>query len=209
MKTYHKIHTVFKRDQKNMRHIMYGDWSRPEFSYLRDNDWSWTEKVDGTNIRVMWDGEHVTFGGKTDNANLPAPLVERLRERFDGRENDFLRQFEGATEVCLYGEGYGPKIQKGGKYRDDQDFVLFDVNVHGWWLERSDMLDVASAFSLDAVPVVGEGSLLDAVRFVERGFTSTWGDFQAEGLVCRPLVGLKARNGSRIITKIKCRDLAG
>lgn len=27
-----------------------------EFDYLKDNTWIFTEKVDGTNIRIMWDG---------------------------------------------------------------------------------------------------------------------------------------------------------
>lgn len=38
------------------------------------------------------------------------------------------------------------------------------------------------------------------------GFKSTWGDFQAEGIVARPSVELKNRAGERIITKIKCKD---
>ena len=37
---------------------------------------------------------------------------------------------------------------------------------------------------------------------------STWGDFEAEGIVARPKTELMARNGSRLITKIKCRDFA-
>jgi hypothetical protein len=40
------------------------------------------------------------------------------------------------------------------------------------------------------------------------GFTSTWGDFQAEGIVARPAVEMKTRSGHRIITKVKCKDFA-
>ncbi|MCP4215045.1 MAG: RNA ligase family protein, partial [bacterium] len=73
MKQYHKIQTVFKRDPEN-RHktLLEGEFSIPEFEYLQDNDWIFTEKVDGTNIRVMFDGEKITFGGKTERAQIPA-----------------------------------------------------------------------------------------------------------------------------------------
>lgn len=56
MKEYHKIQTCFKRDEKTKR-IIEGDWTLPEFEYLKDCQWVFTEKVDGTNIRVMWNGQ--------------------------------------------------------------------------------------------------------------------------------------------------------
>ena len=57
---YPKIQTLFKRDDRNV--IIEGDWSVPEFAYLADKPWRWTEKVDGTNIRLHWDGRKVTSG---------------------------------------------------------------------------------------------------------------------------------------------------
>lgn len=44
------------------------------------------------------------------------------------------------------------------------------------------------------------------VAFDRKGFNSIWGDFIAEGIVARPAVELKTRNGHRIITKIKHKD---
>ena len=32
--------------------IIMGDWSRPEFELLKDLRWEWTEKVNGTNVRL-------------------------------------------------------------------------------------------------------------------------------------------------------------
>lgn len=128
MKEYHKIQTIFKRNPlTNYKTLLEGDYSIPEFDYLKDNTWVFTEKVDGTNIRVMWDGKAITFGGKSDNAQIPVFLINKLRERFYPKQ--FAEKFGvETTEVCLYGEGYGAKIQKGGgNYRQDQDFVLFDV----------------------------------------------------------------------------------
>lgn len=205
MKEYHKIQTLFKRDMASKhKNLIEGEWTLPEFAYLANNEWVFTEKVDGTNIRVMVDSG-VTFGGKTDNAQIPAKLVERLNERFLPQSDLLAEMFvDGA---CLYGEGYGTKIQKGGgNYRADQDFVLFDVKVGEWWLQREDVEEIAAKLGLDIVPIIGTGTLNEAVEWAKRGIGSTWGDFQAEGIVARPATELKTRSGHRIITKIKCRD---
>lgn len=206
MKEYHKIQTVWHRDPAtNHKTLLEGQWSEPEFEYLAGNGWMFTEKVDGTNIRVMIADGRIRFGGKTDNASLPAPLVERLGQRFHTQHDRLLEVFPDGA--CLYGEGYGARIQKGGgNYRPDQDFVLFDVLVGEFWLSRENTQDVANKLGLDVVPMIGVGTLHSMIRIVRDGFNSQWGDFRAEGIVARPHVELKGRQGHRIITKIKHRD---
>lgn len=206
MNEYHKINTVFKRDRATNK-IIEGDYSCQEFEYLAGNLWSWSEKVDGTNIRVMLNDGSVTFGGKTDSAQIPAQLVTRLNERFLPMAAKMQEVF--GCDACLYGEGYGAKIQNGGNYRADQDFVLFDVKVGDFWLQRADVEDVAGKLGIDVVPIIGDGTLHDAISAAKSGIVSTWGEFQAEGIVARPKTELNTRNGHRIITKIKCRDFKG
>ena len=205
--TYHKIQTVFKRDpETKFKTLLEGDFSLPEFSYLQENQWVFTEKVDGTNIRIMQNVGKITFGGKTDLAQIPARLVERLNDTFLPLAKIFTEVFEGA-DVCLYGEGYGAKIQKGGgNYRHDQDFVLFDVRIGDWWLQRKDVEDVGQKLGVDIVPIIGGGTLHDMVKMAKQGIISQWGNFKAEGIVARPSTELVARNGGRLITKIKTRD---
>ena len=206
MKEYPKIDTLFKRDMSSKRKpIVPGAWSQDVFEYLAGNQWQFTEKVDGTNIRAAVTPYGVQFGGKTDAAQIPALLVAKLRERFDPQADRLREMFPDGG--CLYGEGYGAKIQGGGgNYRPDQDFVLFDVKVGEWWLKRPDVEDVAAKLGLDVVPIIGTGTLYDAVTMAQRGFNSRWGSFVAEGIVARPAVELRTRNGERIITKIKHRD---
>lgn len=202
MNEYHKIQTIFKREQQKPCRIIEGQFSRPEFEYLYNSPWEFTEKVDGTNIRVIWDGEKVRFGGKTDNAQIPAPLFARLTDLFP---SDKFAIFDGPA--CLYGEGYGGSIQKAGKtFGPNQDFVLFDVLVGRWWLERQNIEDVASKMGIKVVPVVGIGTLGQAVELVRVGMKSQWGDFTAEGIVARPMTTLFNRFGERVITKIKHCD---
>ncbi len=211
MKTYHKIQTVFHRDpDNNFRTLLEGQFALPEFEYLKDNEWVFTEKVDGTNIRIMY-GDGIKYGGKTDNAQLHNDLIQRLHDIFDCQLDRFKEQFpnptDSPTEVCFYGEGYGAGIQKGGgNYQEHKDFVLFDVKIGGWWLQRADVDDIAIKFGLKIVPIIGKGTLDNMVEMVRKGFNSQWGNFEAEGIVARPKTELFTRNGKRIITKIKQKD---
>lgn len=207
MNKYHKIQTVFLRDpETKFKTLLDGVYSKPEFEFLKDNEWIWTEKVDGTNIRVMYDGEeNISFGGKTDNAQIPAFLLNELNQMFLSKLDVFKSIFD--CPICLYGEGYGARIQKGGgNYCSNQSFVLFDVRVGKWWLNRSDIEDIANKLSIDCVPIIGNGTLPEMVEFVKKGFNSQWGDFLAEGIVARPSTELLTRGGQRIITKIKHKD---
>ena len=208
-KEYPKIQTIFKRDMSNKGRIIEGVYSLPEFDYLKENEWVWTEKVDGTNIRIDWARSMGRkFDGKTDNAQIPAFLYRRLEELFPPEKLDAAIKTEDADFLTLYGEGYGAKIQKGGgNYKHDGvDFVLFDVMVDGWWLKRPDIVKVALALKIRVVPIMGIGTLSQAVDMARNGIDSVWGNFQAEGLVMKPSVELQTRAGHRIITKIKHKD---
>lgn len=210
MTTYQKIPGPFKRDPVTNK--LTGEWSSPELEYLKDAEWIYTEKIDGTNVRVIWDGYRVTFGGRTDNAQLPMPLYTWLNEKFGGPEKEQLfEQKFASTPAVLYGEGYGPKIQGGGKYRPDISTVFYDVRVGDWWLDRRNIEDVCAYFGLDVVPVILRCSLIDAIHHVTEGRLSEshWGAFVPEGLVGVTTVGLLARNGERVMVKLKGRDLTG
>lgn len=208
MVEYHKIQTVFKRDPATKhRTLLEGEYSLPEFEYLKNNIWTLTEKVDGTNIRVNYDPDYgVTFGGRTERAQIPATLVTRLQELFP--MGKLISAFD--CSVTLYGEGFGPKIQNGGgNYGENQDFVLFDVMINGIWLERNNVEDIADKLGIQVVPVCAYDTLLEMVEAIKAGgafITSRWGDFQLEGYVARPETEMLTRTGKRIITKIKCRD---
>lgn len=216
MTEYHKIQSVFMRDQRGR--IIDGQYTCPEFAYLADLRWVFTEKVDGTNIRLSYDGspafagnEHAYIAGRTDNAQLPPHLLARLVDLM--RTMPLAAVFgDSPTDVVLYGEGYGAKIQKGGgNYLPDRcDFVLFDVKVGTWWLTRDNVADVAGRLGIEAVPVLGTGTLADAVDLCRKGFPSQrWpGVTLAEGIVARPEVELFTRRGDRIITKVKAKDFA-
>ena len=209
MQLYHKIETLFKRDMEGTKKLIEGEFRNECMEYLKDNQWAFTEKVDGTNIRVYWDGHKVTFGGRTDNAQLPGGVVSKLQELFlsNATEELFEEKF-GEEDVTFFGEGYGGKIQKGSAYKKEQDFILFDIMIGKTFLKREDIEEIAKSFNLDIVPIVVKGTIKEAIDFIKTNPNSAITEEikVMEGLVGVPLARLTDFRGNRIIVKIKYKD---
>jgi ATP-dependent RNA circularization protein (DNA/RNA ligase family) len=209
MNPYHKINSIFKRDEKTNRFIE-NEWSRPEFEYLKKNAWIGEEKIDGTNIRVQILRDKIILKGRSDNAHLPTGLIDRLLELFTIEKVERVFEYVGTSEICLYGEGVGSKIQKGRIYvpHDDAfDFILFDVMIDGMWLTRASVEDIARGLGIRWSIPVFRGTLADAIERIKQGIRSEYDESKlSEGLVLRPEVDILCRNGERVITKIKHCD---
>lgn len=208
MTQYHKIENLFERDMEGTKKLIEGKFRNECVEFLADCKWIFTEKVDGTNVRVIWDGHNVLFKGRTDNAQLPTPLPKRLREIFEGNASEELfEQKFGEKQVVFYGEGYGGKIQAGSLYKESEDFILFDVRVGDIWLKREDVEEIAKSFRLDVVPVILVGTIQEAVDYVKtRPISPVGGKKESEGLIGIPAVRLNDPLGNRIIVKIKVCD---
>lgn len=205
MSEYHKIETLYERDDKTFK-VKTGAFKNQTYSLLKS--WRWTEKVDGTNIRCIWRAGKLTFGGRTDNSQIHADLIIWLYSHVS--EEKLAEIFPG-TDAVIYGEGYGPGIQKGGEdYCRRKKLIVFDVLVGGkWWLSHEDVCDVASKIDLNVVPDFGEMTIEDAAEIVRSGFKSRCAinpDKDAEGLVGRPLEALFDKKGARLIVKLKTKD---
>lgn len=201
---YHKIQSVFKRNERGR--FIETAYSQDEFEYLRTNLWRWTEKIDGTNIRLHWNGQCVTVGGRTNNAQIPADLLAAI-----GRlPNKFPEVFADCPEATVFGEGYGGKIQSGGHYRPDPAFIVFDVKIGDFWLRPPDVQKVANDLGLEVVPTQGLWTLDRAVEIVKNKAIDSLmpGGARIEGIVGVPIVPLFTRSGHRVITKLKLKDWA-
>lgn len=213
---YPKIDTLFERgDDFSVTSTL----RRPEFGEIRS--WLLTEKVDGTNIRLDFRREGARIDGRTDKAQLPQDLLRRLAEvvsRIQPEVDKILDEYD-ITSYTLYGEGYGPGIQKGGgRYRADKDFVLFDVLVNDkTWLGFHDVDRAGVRLSVPVVPVYGvaEAANLWEVADWLRGdeFESIVAKVNTgekrvpiEGVVARTATSLYDGRGRRIIWKLKGSD---
>lgn len=213
---YPKINTLFKRDQNNI--IIRTEYSKDEFKYLENVPFECTEKIDGMNIRIEItndpeDGLDIKFRGRTDAANIPPNMLNVLKEIFTTQNvmDSIVVDPYKTLEATVFGEGYGNKIQKvGNRYlKDDNAFILFDVIINGTWLSRESCECIANKLGCDIVPLIDYFTIPEACAYVRDGFTSLISQddtLKAEGLVLKTPYGLKFKDGSRIILKIKTCD---
>lgn len=208
MSEYHKIETLYERDDQTHRLREPLVLKNRVYGLLKS--WRWTEKIDGTNIRCIWRDGRVAFAGKTDRAQLHAELVDWLRLNVTA---DKMQDVFPGGKVVIYGEGYGAGIQKGGGYSSTKQLIVFDVAVfsedgHCWWLSDENVSDVCFKLGLNTVPNFGDMTLETATVFVRQGFVSRLGGgtMQAEGIVGRPLEALFDKKGHRLIVKLKTKD---
>jgi ATP-dependent RNA circularization protein (DNA/RNA ligase family) len=222
---YPKIHSLWKRQgwyldegkknnpdyQSGRQSFIVGDYAVPEFANVKY--WLVQEKIDGTNVRIIYDGKTVTFKGRRDDSDLPKDLfsylnavftVDKLRHVFSHRE------IKDGSKLQLFGEGYGGNIQKAGpNYRPDIGFILFDVHQNYWWFQR-DVKKAACSLGIYYAPIIGVMSEQEVVDYVKSKPLSLCSQNPQvmEGVVCRPNSSLMRilENGEPLMMKLKCRE---
>ena len=206
MKEYQKINNIFKFDEKYRTIIGMAD----TYQALKNIEWIGTEKVDGTNIRIYWDGHEIQIAGRTDKSQIPEHLMNYLSNLFLTQEMEYVfEQMFGEKETYLFGEGYGFKIQANGdEYFEDRKsvgFILFNANIDGFDLSRDNVNDIAEKLGLKSVPVVFKGNLNEAIEFVKKHPVSTlgYGNHEMEGLVLQPIIQLY--DPKHKLIKCKCK----
>src|ERR1035441_10193144 len=119
---YHKIQGVYKRDGKG--NFIIGNYSLDVFRYLAHLPWRWTEKIDGTNVRIGIDPQVeqpvldeemylpigdpiITIGGHHENSQMPVLLTAAINCLLDCDRIQSTLQ----GPVVLYGEGYGGSLR--------------------------------------------------------------------------------------------------
>jgi len=207
MKEYQKIETLYKFD--NATHKFKKELYNPIVDYLKDCSWIVSEKIDGTNIRVHWDGHRVEWSGRTDASQLPKEVEMLLQEKFGESEIIFEQNF-GEKEVFLFMECYGGKIQ-GGLYGGKERLIGFDVMINDTYLDKMVIKDIFDKFNVETIEFKVVSNLQVAIDYVmnhaEHSEHCDDKYNEIEGLVCVPAVRLYDNQGKRIIVKIKKKDL--
>lgn len=210
---YPKIETLYVRDKATFK----VDESQVRLAAVPlIKEWVFTEKIDGTNIRIMWNhiSGQITFGGRTDKAQLPQELLNWL---ITNSNPDSFKLLFPDKDAIIYGEGYGPKIQSGGYYSDTQKFIAFDIKLGNretrefQWASCEAVEALCECLGYETVPSFGSMTLEDATAKVKQGFNSMLAskhgvEHPAEGLVGRTDPPLFTSRGDRLIIKIKTKD---
>jgi hypothetical protein len=231
---YPKIETLFDRSKETFT-VIDGALRLPEFDLI--NRWHVTEKVDGTNIRVSyvprWNdryeefytnedgarssrgvkdhifGPSIQFNGRTDKAQMQPNVQEILDFLFPSVE-PFADLFS-VNPAVIYGEAYGAGVQKGGNYRKNVGFRIFDVRVGDIFLNWDNVEAIAETLGVATVPVLHPSATLkEAIALVPCNSVVATSEnsteYEQEGIIARTDPGLLTRRGHRIIWKLKNSD---
>ena len=141
------------------------------------------------------------------------PVLEKYRESLE-RLYYFLNNTQGYGQVVVYGELFGGNIQSGMCYKEDQDFIAFDLHLDGVPVRKSSMILDLKVYAIPTTPIIGIYPTLKEALDVQESFTSLLirDDFdgaeehkEAEGLVIEPVNPRWYPNGSRIYFKKKTK----
>jgi len=210
MKEYHKIETLWKFNSETHKYH-HGEFYNRNVEILQNNLWTFTEKIDGTNFRIIWDGHKLTYGGRTNKAIFSKEQIQFIEERLINEyiETTFEQIFK-EKEVYVFGELYGNGIQKGGGLYTNGNglsFKVFDIMIDEIFLTFDNAKELSSGLGYDFVPFVMVGNIQQGIDYVLQNEKSTFSNAKLEGLVGKPVGDFKDRLGKRIVAKIKRRDL--
>jgi hypothetical protein len=242
---YPKTYNLLVRNEETHKCVP-GTRSAPAFAQV--DSWLVTEKIDGTNIRLILDWGCCGYAlyecrGRSDAATLPKNFEEEALRGLNA--NDLLYALSviepdaepGSLAMIVYGEGYGPGIQKGGGlYAARKSMRVFDVRTFritegsesdldgqdrpvkrlgsGLWRTWDDVCAVAHALGLDTAPVLGEKlttaqveSFMPAWTTSVVSFNDGGGAAPCEGVVARTDPYLYDFRGNRVSFKLKYKDI--
>lgn len=211
---YPKIDNLYKRNPDKLSELIVGQYTRPEFGLIRQ--WDVTEKVDGTNVQLEF---HKVFNGSFDfNGRTERAQFTIGQENFLNDLGDDIRakvvhilNHHDLDKLTIFGELYGPRIQAGGNYSNHLGFRAFDMLVNDKvWLAPEDVRRNADFLSLEMTPCLGHMSEEQIFLLVSGGFKSTFSvnqDYDAEGIIAKPLYNLYDQRGKRVMFKLKTVDL--
>jgi Rnl2 family RNA ligase len=173
-----------------------------------------TEKVHGTNARIQLGDGILRVGGRNEELserNTNFGFYNWVMDSADVWRQRFMRVFPDREDIIIYGEWFGPGIQKGVQYGVEKQFRAFDVRIGGSLLDYADFISVCDQLDIPRMPLVYDGpfdleALLDLRHKVSvvgqaAGVTdpeNTW-----EGIVLRPPIMLRNKRGEWVMAKLK------
>ncbi len=210
---YPKINSLFKRDGESKKFI-FGDYAQAEFDIIKQ--WRVVEKIDGMNIRIFIEktGEDTyktTFKGRNEDSMLPQNLVEHLITIIKPSVIiSAMNSIDPINKIILFGEGYGPKIQSGGNYRDDVGFILFDVWGGHRWSSRDEVKQLALFLGIPVPHDYGMMTEQEIINLVAGRPLSPTAirPMIFEGVIARSEPLLRNNyTGDPLMFKLKCKDI--
>jgi len=168
------------------------------------------EKIHGTSAHILWKKGCLSFfsGGSSYSSFVSLFNQEELHSYFT-------TTFTKLTDVIVYGEAYGGKLQRMSHiYGASLKFICFEVKVDSRWLSVPNAEDIVKKLNLEFVhyaPISTNIEVLNAerdtnsIQAIRNGMGS---GKPREGIVLRSPIELTMNNGERIIAKHKCKSFS-
>lgn len=193
-------------DSVNKALIM-GDYACEEFGLI--NRWHVEEKIDGMNVRIIVHKENMVIAGRGDDSVVPNKLRQHITDLMTPERIQSLQVLIGNDQFTLFGEGYGPSIQNGGNYRDDQGFILFDC-MSTRWSTREELAQIATLLNCPTPHQFGMMTEEEIVALIQSKplSLSSVRPHPMEGVICRsnPLM-ISNYTATPLMFKLKCKDM--
>ncbi len=166
------------------------------------------EKIHGTSTHITFSPVKQTqfFSGGVSHYDFVGLFDEGLL-------NKKFKELNIDTEVIIYGEGYGGKIQSMKNiYGNKLKFIAFSVKIGHSWLSVPKAEEFVKQFDIEFVDYEKISTDLKEIdRLRDKDSTQAIRNGMGlgkkrEGIVLRSLIELKKNNGSRIIVKHKRDD---
>ena len=126
--------------------------------------WILTEKIDGTNIRIIITKPNEE--GKREIHIGSRKLILNQEDKGSKQYMDCLSEVnthkikeyfkDVNSTIIIYGEGYGPGIQKGGIYSKEKNFRVFDIRIGEAYQDFEYVKKVCIDNQLNLVPILQE-----------------------------------------------------
>jgi len=187
---------------------------------LPDGDWIITEKIDGTNIRIIFtkpdeEGNRKCHIGSRklilNNADKSSKqYMDCLTEVNLHKLQEYFKDVN--STVIIYGEGYGAGVQKGGIYSSVKNFRVFDIRIGLAYQDFSHVQKVCVDNQLNLVPIVNTVNSVNykdcvvALLNNKNTLIKEGSGGASEGLVYKFEPVLLNKYGERLIFKIKFKD---
>lgn len=176
-----------------------------------------THKIDGTNGRLIWDGEELIAGSRNqvlvgghDNYGFSKWVDNNID--IEPFKEDFIN-----VDVVVFGEFFRDSINGRVKYGSNSRFRVFDIFINSVFLDWADVVDVAeNSLGLDVVPYdyIDNPNKRKLENYIE-DYNDPLAIENAnskkrigEGIVVRPPIEMKYKKDRRVIYKVKSEKFA-
>jgi Rnl2 family RNA ligase len=197
----------------NRKDIEYWFQYHPQLPKLR---YVIQEKIHGSNLQLIFQPyEELRLASRNNLIGYDDSFFTAKTVIENDWDSGFMKIQEVADEegkkVRVYGEIFGPKVQKGVDYGKERRFLIFDIEVDGVWLSGKEVECFLENLGIGhlMVPILGYADSLEEALAFDVNYNSTLTDAEEgtnimEGGVIKPYeVVVRSPEGSTFYIKKK------